>query len=120
CTGRGTSSSPCVNSALGAVLVSRHSHAGRSGPCRRTAGVFRSGVQVLVDVLVPFHRPAARLTHHGIGVPLLDPAAPDELQQVVTANPHRPTPVAELVVGQLAGGAEPIDATQGDTQVTGD
>ena len=58
---------------------------------------------MLVDVFAPFHRATARLAHPGIGVPILDPTALDVREQVVTANPQCPLPVAELVVGQFAG-----------------
>jgi hypothetical protein len=47
----------------------------------------------------------------------LNATALDEIEQVGTTNPHRPTSFTELVVCQLVRGAEAVDAAWGDAEV---
>src|SRR5262249_48003307 len=99
-----------TNVLVGLTFATSDPHRGRAAtplvPCRHragcpglrhcSAGVLGPQVQVPEDVPAPCPRPAARLARPGVGVPLLDPTAPDELQQFVMANPQRPLPVSDL------------------------
>jgi hypothetical protein len=62
---------------LGTSLIPRHSRAGRSGFRHTAAGVFRSKVQVLEDVLWSLPWPGLDPAIHFL---LLDPATLDELK----------------------------------------
>ena len=103
---------------LRATFIPRQSRTGSSGLGLRPAGMLWSQVYVFADVagllcrlLVLAVRRLMILFHNATAL--------NEVDQIVTANPHRPTSFTELVVRQLVRGAKAVDAAWRDAEVSG-
>lgn len=97
---------------LVALLIFRHSRAGRSGFCQNATSVFGPEIEMLVNGAGGFTSLLSAGLNSVIDFTLDDPASLNKLNKVIPVDPNRPLPIAERVMGQPVRGAEAIDASQ--------